>query len=178
MEKESASSCIATTTALTKNLSFQLNVSIGTEAAPWHLGQTIKNPNLTGCGGGPCVNGMQMYPGSTIDLDPGAIPSVAVGLRYITDNGRDTIYAVMDGINSGISGWNNLQWTGMTWYHKFSDNFHLSWEAYTLSQERVLNQSAMRARRALVHSAVDCHRAVLELQVLEFRHDLVPAGVL
>jgi Putative beta-barrel porin-2, OmpL-like. bbp2 len=32
---------VATTTALTKNWFFQLNVSIGTEAAPWHLGQTI-----------------------------------------------------------------------------------------------------------------------------------------
>jgi hypothetical protein len=30
----------------------------------------------------------------------------------------------------------------MTWYHKFSDNFHLSWEAYTLSQDRVLNEDA------------------------------------
>jgi hypothetical protein len=133
---------IATTTALTKNFYFQFNVSIGTEAAPWHLGQVIKNPNLTGCDGGPCASGMQMYPGSTVDIDPGAMPSVAVGLRYITDSGRDTVYAVMDGINSGLWGWNNLQWTGMTWYHKFSDNFHLSWEAYTLSQDRVLNENA------------------------------------
>jgi hypothetical protein len=62
---------VQTTTALTKNwFFFQLGPSIGTEAAPRHLGQTIPNPNI----GNPI--GLQMYPGSTVAKDPGAVPSV------------------------------------------------------------------------------------------------------
>jgi hypothetical protein len=119
---------VATTTALTKNLYLQLDVSIGTEAAPWHLGQTIPNPN-------PNI----LYPGPTMPLDPGAVPSLAAGLRYTSDNGYDTVYGVVDGINSGNWGYNNLQWKGVTWYHKFNDQWHFSWETYNLSQSRVAN---------------------------------------
>jgi hypothetical protein len=119
---------VATTTGLTKNLYLQLNVSIGTEAAPWHLGQTIPNPTPNA-----------MYPGNTMPLDPGAVPSLAAGLRYTTDNGYDTVYGAIDGINGGTWGYNNLQWKGVTWYHKFNDQWHFSWEMYNLSQSRVLN---------------------------------------
>jgi hypothetical protein len=42
-------------------------------------------------------------------------------------------------MNSGNWGYNNLQWTGVTWYHKFNDQWHFSWETYTLSQSKVLN---------------------------------------
>jgi hypothetical protein len=125
---------VATTTGLTKNLYLQLNVSIGTEAAPWHLGQKIPNPNV-----GQGTIGSQMYTGSTMPLDPGAVPSLAAGLRYTTDNGYDTVYAVIDGINGGTWGYNNLQWKGVTWYHKFNDQWHISWELYNLSQSRVPN---------------------------------------
>jgi hypothetical protein len=89
---------IQTTTALSKNWFFQLGVTIGTEAAPWHWGQTVANPFPN-----------QVYPGNTMLRDPGAIPSIAAGIRWQSDSGYDNIYAVVDGINSGIWGYNNLQ---------------------------------------------------------------------
>jgi hypothetical protein len=119
---------IATTWGVTKNLYLQLNVSIGTEAAPWHLGQTIPNPSPN-----------PLFPDATMLKDPGAVPSLAAGIRYTTDSGYDTVYAVVDGINSGTWGYNNLQWKGVTWYHKFNDQWHFSWETYNLSQSRVVD---------------------------------------
>jgi hypothetical protein len=45
----------------------------------------------------------------------------------------------MDGINSGVWGYNNLQWYGFTYYHKFNDAWHLSYEFYDLHQNNVPN---------------------------------------
>jgi Putative beta-barrel porin-2, OmpL-like. bbp2 len=119
---------VQTTTALNKNWFLQLGVSIGTEAAPWHLGQKIPNPSPN-----------PLFPGPTMPIDPGAVPSLAAGIRWQSDNGYDSVYAVVDGINAGNWGYNNLQWKGVTWYHKFNEQWHFSWEAYNLSQYRVPN---------------------------------------
>lgn len=83
---------VQTTTALTKYWFFQLGLSIGTKAAPRHLSQQIPNPNI----GNPV--GLQMYPGSTVPIDPGAVPSVSAAVRYQTDNGYDNVYIAMDGM--------------------------------------------------------------------------------
>jgi Putative beta-barrel porin-2, OmpL-like. bbp2 len=48
-------------------------------------------------------------------------------------------YLVADAINDGKWGYNNLQWTGITWYHTFDEHWHFSWETYTLGQTNVLN---------------------------------------
>jgi Putative beta-barrel porin-2, OmpL-like. bbp2 len=116
------------TLAVTKNFYWQAGISLGTEAVPWHLGQTVPNPF-------PNV----MYPGNTMPKDPGAVPAFAGGIRYQSDSGYDTFYLTYDGINAGQWGYNNLQWFGGTFYHKFNEQWHLSWEAYTLSQHNVLN---------------------------------------
>jgi hypothetical protein len=119
---------IQTTTAFNKNWFFQLGVTIGTEAAPWHWGATVPNPF-------PNV----VYTGTTMPKDPGAVPSVTVGVRWQSDSGWDNVYVVADAINNGNWGYNNLQWTGITWYHRFNNDWHLSWETYTLAQYNVLN---------------------------------------
>jgi hypothetical protein len=46
---------------------------------------------------------------------------------------------VADSINSGLWGYNNLQWTGITWYHRINSQWHFSWETYTLDQRNALN---------------------------------------
>jgi hypothetical protein len=117
------------TLALTKNWQVQAGVSIGTDTAPWHYGQKINNPfpNPT-------------YPDNTMLKDPGAVPSLAATVRWQSDSGYDTIYLTADGINSGVWGYNNLQWLGGTYYHKFNEQWHLSFESYTLSQRHVLNE--------------------------------------
>jgi hypothetical protein len=118
------------TLAVTKNITTQLGVEVGTEAMPWHVGATV--PNLF-----PSV----VNPGSTLLKDPGAQPTLAASIRYTTDSGNDAIYLVADGINNGQWGYNNLQWLGGTYYHKFNDQWHITFESYTLFQRGVLNQN-------------------------------------
>jgi hypothetical protein len=116
------------TLALNKNWFLQLGLTVGTEATPWHWGQTVPNPFPN-----------PVYPGPTILKDPGATPSVTAGVRWQSDNGWDNVYVVADAINSGIWGYNNLQWTGVTWYHRINEQWHFSWEMYTLDEYKVLN---------------------------------------
>src|ERR1700744_5833509 len=115
------------TLAITKNLFVQAGVNVGTEAAAWHVGQKVPNP----------VPGNALYPGTTFLRDPGAQPSLAGCIRWTSDSGDDTFYPCMDGINNGNWGYNNLQWYGFTYYHKFSDQWHLSYEFYDLHPRNV-----------------------------------------
>jgi putative OmpL-like beta-barrel porin-2 len=116
------------TLAVNKNLMVQLGVTVGTEAMPWHWGQTMPNPF-------PNV----LYPGNTMLKDPGAKPSVTGCLRYQTDSGNDNIYFCADAANDGVWGYNNLQWYGVTYYHKFNDQWHISIESYVLGNRNVPN---------------------------------------
>jgi Putative beta-barrel porin-2, OmpL-like. bbp2 len=95
---------------------------------PWNAGAQVPNPFPN-----------PVYPNNTMPKDPGAIPSITAGIRWQSDSGKDNIYVVADAINSGIWGYNNLQWTGVTWYHTINKEWHFSWETYTLSQKNVLN---------------------------------------
>jgi Putative beta-barrel porin-2, OmpL-like. bbp2 len=56
-----------------------------------------------------------------------------------TDSGNDNVYFCADAINSGTYGYNNLQWYGMTFYHKFNDEWHLAVEIYNTHQDKVPN---------------------------------------
>jgi hypothetical protein len=114
--------------AVKKNLIVQLGVVDGTETAVWNSGERLKNldPN-------------PLYPNATFSKDPGNQPSLVACLRYTWNDGGDTIYPCMDGINNGRWGYNNLQWYGFTYYHKFNDQWHLSFEAYDLFERGVAN---------------------------------------
>ena len=120
---------IQTTLSATKNWIVQLGVSVGSDTLPWNEGARLTN----------LLPGNSLYSGATFLKDPGAIPSVTAGLRYTTDSGRDSIYVVADAINSGQWGYNNLQWYGLTAYHKFNDQWHISFETYNLHQSGVAN---------------------------------------
>ncbi len=119
---------IQTTTALNKNWFIQFGVTVGSDTMPWDWGQKVGNPFPN-----------PVFPGYQIDKDPGAKLSYTGGIRWQSDSGYDNIYVVADAMNSGNWGYNNLQWTGVTWYHKFNEQWHFSWETYTLSQSKVLN---------------------------------------
>jgi hypothetical protein len=115
--------------AATKNLIFQFGLTVGTEAMPWHVGAKIPNldPN-------------PLFPNTTMLKDPGAqFPSVTLGVRYTTSDGNDNVNLVANGINNGTWGYNNLQWYGMTYYHKFNDKWHVSFEMYDEHQNNVAN---------------------------------------
>jgi Putative beta-barrel porin-2, OmpL-like. bbp2 len=128
---------IQSTLALDKNWMVQLGVSVGTEAMPWHYNATIPNPFPN-----------PLYPGNTMKKDPGAVPSVSAGVRWTSDSGNDNVYVVADGINGGQWGYNNLQWYGFTYYHKFNDQWHISFEMYDIHQNNVLNINNQAAAAA------------------------------
>jgi hypothetical protein len=123
--------------AVTKNWMLQLGVSVGTEAMPWNVGATIPNPAPN-----------PLFPGSTMLKDPGATPSVTGGVRWTSDSGNDAVYVVANGINGGQWGYNNLQWYGLTAYHKFNDQWHISFETYNEHQNGVLNANNPAAMAA------------------------------
>jgi hypothetical protein len=116
------------TLAATKNWIFQLGITVGTEAMPWHVGQQMANPFPNA-----------LFPGTTMPVDPGATPSITAGVRWTSDTGNDDINLVANGINGGQWGYNNLQWYGGTYYHKFNDQWHISIETYDEHQNNVLN---------------------------------------
>ena len=122
---------LQSTLALDKNWFLQLGLTVGTEAMPWHVGRTVTNPFPN-----------PVFPGNKMLKDPGAQPSVTAGVRWQSDSGWDTIYVVADAINNGTWGYNNVQWRGLTWYHRINKDWHFSWEMYSLKQKNVLNASA------------------------------------
>ena len=119
---------IQSTLALTKNLFLQFGVSDGTETPPWHLNDRINNPYPSA-----------LYPARTFPKDPGAQPTFTACVRYTFNGGNDNIYPCANGINGGQWGYNNLQWYGGTYYHKFNDHWHISMEFYDEHQDGVPN---------------------------------------
>jgi hypothetical protein len=119
---------IQATLAATKNWMFQVGYSVGSDTLPWNEGKTMVNPFPN-----------PLYPGATMPKDPGATPSGTLGVRWTSDNGNDDINIVADAINGGQWGYNNLQWFGLTYYHKFNDQWHISFETYNLHQNNVPN---------------------------------------
>ena len=116
-------------TALTKNWIIQTGVTVGSDTLPWNIGQNMTN----------LMPGNALYPGATFPKDPGAVPSVTLGFRWTSDDGRDDLNVVADAINAGQWGYNNLQWIGATYYHKLNDYWHLAFETYNLHENGVPN---------------------------------------
>jgi len=119
---------LQSTLAVTKQFFVQLGVSVGTEASYMHLHSTITNPepNL-------------LYPGTSFKQDPGSMPSWTGCVRYSSEDGNDDFNACADAINTGAWGYNNLQWFGLTAYHKWNDKWHLSYEFYHEYEKGVPN---------------------------------------
>ena len=119
---------LAATLAVNKNLLLQVSISCGTEATCWNMWKQENNPNPN-----------PLFPNSTFPVDPGDKPSIAVCARMTWNDGHDNFYPCMDSWNSGDWGYNNLQWAGFTYYHKFNDQWHISYELYDLHQNNVIN---------------------------------------
>ena len=75
------------------------------------------------------------------------------GVRCTSDSGNDNIYIVANAINGGTWGYNNLQWYGLTYYHKFNDQWHISFETYNLHQNNVLNAQQSGGAAAFIARA-------------------------
>jgi hypothetical protein len=80
-----------------------------------------------------------LYPNNTFLKDPGNQVSFSACIRLTSDSGNDTFYPCIDGINNGAWGYNNIQWKGFTYYHKFNEYWHFAFEAYWISENGVPN---------------------------------------
>jgi hypothetical protein len=119
---------VIATLALTKNWFVQGGVTDGSETALWNVGKRVTNPFPN-----------PLYPNSTFKKDPGAKPTFTGCMRYQSNSGRDSAYLCANAINGGEWGYNNLQWYGLTIYHRFSDKWHISMESYNLYQKDIPN---------------------------------------
>ncbi len=119
---------VVATLAVTKNFFLQAGIETGTEAPPWHMYKQVNNP-------APNV----LYPNSTFYKDPGDKPAFTLCARLTWNDGNDSINPCANGINDGTWGYNNLQWYGTTYYHKFNDHWHISYEIYEEFQNNVPN---------------------------------------
>ena len=119
---------IQTTLQATKNIILQFGVSIGSDTSLWNSRTSVANPY-------PNV----LYPNPTFKKDPGAIPSYTACARYQTDSSMDNFYFCGDAINTAEWGYNNLQWLGVTYFHKFNDAWHIGFESYNVHEKDVPN---------------------------------------
>ncbi len=116
------------TLALNRNWTLQFGVTCGTDTMCWNIGARVPNPFPN-----------PVFSDATMPKDPGAQLSYTAGARWQSNSGWDSVYVVENGINNGTWGYNNLQWTGLTWYHRFNPVWHLAWETYLVEQRNVLN---------------------------------------
>ncbi len=124
---------IQATLAVSKNVFVQLGLTAGSDTGIWNVGRQLKNLYVL------AGNVDPLYPGTEFRKDPGAKPSVTGCLRLQSDSAKDNAYFCADAINNGIYGYNNLQWLGVTYYHKFTDNWHISTEFWHLQENGVPN---------------------------------------
>lgn len=131
---------IVTSWQLTKNALLQIGVTDGTETPLWHW--NAYEPNIfalkrINAGFGPGND--PLYPSAKYPVDPGNGASLTACFRWESDSGKDVIYPCVDGLNKGSWGYNNIQWKGFTYYHKFNDHWHIDFESYWLSGYKILN---------------------------------------
>jgi hypothetical protein len=69
--------------------------------------------------------------------DPGKQASLEACIRWVSNSAYDSFYICADGINNGTWGYNNLQWYGGTYYHKFDERWHLSAEYWYIHENNV-----------------------------------------
>jgi hypothetical protein len=119
---------VMATLAVTPNLFIQGGITTGTDSFAGNVGVHVTNPFPN-----------PLYPNSTFLKDPGARPSFSGCVRYESNSANDDLYVCVNGINSGVYGYNNLQWKGFTYYHKFTPKFHVAIEVYNVHESNVPN---------------------------------------
>ncbi len=128
-----------------RNIMVQGGLSIGTEAMPSNA-RHVSYPALPGGVLYQPVPGVfamtTAQPAYSGQADPGVKPTFTACGRYETNSAYDNIYLCANGINTGTYGYNNLQWYGGTYYHKFDENWHIAIEAWHMHQDNVPNLSS------------------------------------
>jgi hypothetical protein len=124
---------VQATLAATKNIFLQFGLTIGSDTALGNPGARL--PNLYVQAGNPDP----LYPGTTFLKDPGSKLSYSACARFQTNDAKSDLYLCADANNHGEYGYNNLQWLGFTFYHKFTDHWHIAVEAWHMQENGVPN---------------------------------------
>jgi hypothetical protein len=103
---------ITTSWQINPSLLVQLGLTDGTETPIWNCCRSL--PNLFGPN--------PLYNGPNYRRDPGNQPSATACVRYSWNDGWDNFYPCMNAFNNGKWGYNNLQWSGFTYYHDSTIN--------------------------------------------------------
>ena len=125
-----------------KNVMLQFGVSNGTEATFWNARQQFYPPVPGGVlyqpvpGVFATTTAQSYYQGQ---VDPGVKPTFTACGRYETDSAYDNLYICANGLNTGTYGYNNLQWYGFTYYHKFDELWHIAIEFWHMHENNVPN---------------------------------------
>ena len=81
-------------------------------------------------------------------------PTPAACVQWTSDSGRDSVYPCLNGWNSGVYAYNNLQHDVVTWYHKFGDsNWHTDTETYYMWERHVPNVNNPIGQTQLIPNA-------------------------
>ena len=74
-------------------------------------------------------------------------------VQYQSVSGADQFQPCLNSINNGNWGYNNLQWYGFTYYHKFTDRLHLAFESYYEYENNVPDVSTGYGGTAFAYDA-------------------------
>jgi opacity protein-like surface antigen len=128
---------------LTKNWLVQTAIAIGTDSSLWNARNTSYPALPAGAPysllpgvwatvpAGYLMAGQAGYNGQ---VDPGIRPSFTGCIRYQSDDAYNAIYSCANAINGGTYGYNNLQQYTTTIYHKFDENWHITFEGWNMHQ--------------------------------------------
>jgi opacity protein-like surface antigen len=129
-----------------KNFMLQAGLSFGTEAMPWQRDQVFLPPVAGGILYQPVPGVFNLTTAQTYyqgQRDPGVKPTLTACARYETDSAYDNLYLCANGINTGVWGYNNLQWYGITYYHKFDEKWHIAIESWHIHNNNVVNANGL-----------------------------------
>jgi opacity protein-like surface antigen len=137
---------IVTSVQVNKNILLQGGISIGTEDTFWQGRHSFMPPVQGGTLYQPvpgvfALTGTQSYYSGQVD--PGFKPTFTGCARYQTDTAYDNLYVCANGLNTGTYGYNNLQWYGMTYYHKFDELWHIAIEFWHMHENNVPNLNSL-----------------------------------
>ena len=139
------------TLQLTKNWMVQGAIAVGTDTSVWNA----RNTNVAALPAGAPYSllpgvwatvpagiwmaGQAAYSGQT---DPGVKPSATGCIRYQSDSAYDAVYSCANSINNGAFGYNNLNQYTTTFYHKFNDDWHISFEGWQMHEYNTPNAAS------------------------------------
>ena len=73
-------------------------------------------------------------------------------MRWNSDDGGDNLYLCGDALNNGIWGYNNLQWLGGTYFHKFNDQWHIGIESWNIHLNKVPNEDNTYVQQNVINT--------------------------